>query len=417
MFSKTSLVTVALALLATAVPTVQEEGIRIALPKRSSLTKADGTFDHEKAIIQTYKTINKYRQNLINLEANLGREAFNPGAEIKELAVLPEYLLSKRQSESLTDQNDDTEWTGPVSIGSNGQQFVIDFDTGSSDLWVPNANGCSGCAGKRTYSSSASRTSKKKSGTFSIGYADGSSVSGPIFSDDVTIAGVKSASQTFSAVTTLSSIFNSDPIDGILGLAFPSISELRANPFAQNSYAQGGIPNPVFAFKLASAGSSLFLGGTDTSLYTGSVEYHSVVGNGFWQASGAEALVNGEPVVSGFATIIDSGTTIMYGPPADVEQFYAAIPGSEVYDSDNGLYSFPCDAVPNVAFSWGGKNWAITAENFVLGQADEESCVGALAGQDLGLGNNVWLLGDSFMKNTYTVFDFGQDKVGFATLR
>ncbi|THH23150.1 hypothetical protein EUX98_g8025, partial [Antrodiella citrinella] len=83
MFCKSSLITVALALLATASPIAQPEpvaeGITIALPKRSSLTKADGTFDHDRAIIQTTRTINKHRQNLINLKANRGEEAFNPG--------------------------------------------------------------------------------------------------------------------------------------------------------------------------------------------------------------------------------------------------------------------------------------------------------------------------------------------------
>jgi cathepsin D len=44
-------------------------------------------------------------------------------------------------------------------------------------------------------------------------------------------------------------------------------------------------------------------------------------------------------------------------------------------------------------------------------------CVGALAGQDIGLGDGVWLLGDSFMKNVYSVFDFGTNTVGFASLR
>lgn len=43
-------------------------------------------------------------------------------------------------------------------------------------------------------------------------------------------------------------------------------------------------------------------------------------------------------------------------------------------------------------------------------------CVGTLAGQDLGLGSNVWLLGDSFMKNVYTAFSFQNNAIGFATL-
>lgn len=58
------------------------------------------------------------------------------------------------------------------------------------------------------------------------------------------------------------------------------------------------------------------------------------------------------------------------------------------------------------------------ASSFNLGRVSSGSqyCVGALAGQDLGLGSNVWLLGDSFMKNVYSVFSFDQNSVGFATL-
>jgi cathepsin D len=60
----------------------------------------------------------------------------------------------------------------------------------------------------------------------------------------------------------------------------------------------------------------------------------------------------------------------------------------------------------------------ISAANINLGMTDDGSslCVGALAGVDLGLGDDVWLLGDSFMKNVYTVFDLDQEAIGFATL-
>jgi cathepsin D len=60
----------------------------------------------------------------------------------------------------------------------------------------------------------------------------------------------------------------------------------------------------------------------------------------------------------------------------------------------------------------------IALYSFNLGPTSEGSdqCIGALVGQNLGLGRNVWLLGDSFMKNAYTSFDFGTNQVGFATL-
>ena len=66
----------------------------------------------------------------------------------------------------------------------------------------------------------------------------------------------------------------------------------------------------------------------------------------------------------------------------------------------------------------GADGMGVVVYSFNLGRTEEgsESCVGALAGQDLGLGANVWLLGDSFMKNVYTAFSFDKNAVGFATL-
>ena len=61
---------------------------------------------------------------------------------------------------------------------------------------------------------------------------------------------------------------------------------------------------------------------------------------------------------------------------------------------------------------------SVNASSFNLGPRQDGSglCIGALVGQDMGLGTNVWLVGDSFMKNVYTVFSFEQNAVGFAAL-
>lgn len=415
MSCKASLLIVALALVASASPITQETGIRIPLAKRNSLTKADGTFDRDAAIRQRVRVANKHRQNLINLNRNVGLEHFNEGAYIPPLATVPASVQA-RQSESLKDQEENTEWTGTVSIGTPAQKFTIDFDTGSSDLWVPSSS-CSGCKASSSYKASSSSSSKKKSGTFQIEYGDGSEASGPIYADTVSVAAVKVTGQTLSAVTSESGDLVGDAADGLLGMGFPAISSLNADPFFQTAVEQGAVSEGVFAFKLASSGSELYLGGTDSSLYSGSIEYHALSSSvGYWQIGGASAIVNGETAASGFQTIIDSGTTLMYGPPSAVKKLYGNIQGSKVYDSDEGLYSFPCDNAPSIAFSWGGKIWSISADDFNIGSAGSGQCVGALGGQDLGLGTNVWLLGDTLMMNTYTAFSTNRNAVGFAEL-
>ena len=183
-------------------------------------------------------------------------------------------------------------------------------------------------------------------------------------------------------MTTLSESFDDDPIDGILGLAYPAISNLgqvyalfftftcsalltytSQKPFFNSAMEQGTVKEGVFGFRLADNGSELYLGGTNAEFYTGELEYHPVdKTTGFWQLENAEARVNGAAVVDGFDTIIDSGTTIMYGPPEAVKKVYEAVEGAGVFDEDYGYYYYPCDSPPEVSFSWGGRQWSITAD-------------------------------------------------------
>ncbi|TFY67566.1 hypothetical protein EVJ58_g1536 [Rhodofomes roseus] len=420
MFRKTALITtITLALLSCATPVERDSATGTSIPfaKRSGLTTEDGVFNHALAIQSTIKTHNKHRQNLINLQHN-DPASMNEGSEIRPLRTYNATVgrHERRQKEPTTDEDSDLEWAGTISIGTPAQKFLIDFDTGSSDLWVPSSSCTSSvCTSKDRYTASSSSTSAMKSGNFTIYYGDGSTVSGPKYTDT---AGITSKAQYFSPVTTLSSSFAGDPIDGILGMAYQKISNLAQPPFINQAKTQGSISSASFGMKLASSGSELYIGGTDTSLYKGAPEFHAVTGSGYWQISGAKTMVNNKPVNTGIQTIIDSGTTIMYGPPTAVQAFYKSIPGSSVYDSQNGYYQFPCNSLPTVAFSWGGKSWTVSTANFNLGKVSSKSsyCVGALAGQNLGLGNNVWLLGDSFMKNVYTVFSFDQNAVGFAAL-
>ncbi|KAI0366743.1 protease [Pilatotrama ljubarskyi] len=418
MFVKTSLITLALVLSTRASPVVEGLGVPVPFEKRNGMTTEDGWFDHESAIQQVVYDRNKHRQNMINLEHNIGREAFNDGAEIMPVAHY-DPPSQKRQAEKLTDEGGDEYWAGTISIGTPLKNFLIDFDTGSADLWVPSVN-CtiSACSKKAKYKPSSSTTGVRKDGTFSIQYADGSQVTGPVYTDTVTVAGITAKNQYFSPVNTISDRFGSEARDGLLGMAFPAISNLRQSPFFNTAKTQGAVKSGVFGFKLAKSGSELYLGGTNTKLYTGAIEYHQVTGSGFWQVPGASLLLGSTTVLSGFQTIIDSGTTIIYGPPNDVATLYKSIPGSQLYDQKNGFYSFPCSSVPaNVGFNWGGRTWTISAANFNFGKASSTRCIGAIAGVDLGLGTNTWLLGDSFMKNVYSAFSFDSNSVGFAQLK
>ncbi|KIK64725.1 hypothetical protein GYMLUDRAFT_399781 [Collybiopsis luxurians FD-317 M1] len=397
-------------------------GISIPIRKRSGLADANGIFDPDMANLHVVQTMNKHTQNLLNYYDSQG--TIPEGLEIKAFLPLPSFSTkNKRQSEALTNVGSDELWFGSASIGSNNQSFKVDFDTGSADFWVPSSQCTDDCSSKSKYDPSASTSSQKQPGNFSIHYGDQSTVSGSIYSDAVTIAGITSTDQHFAAVDNLSEAIEKGAFDGILGLAYSTISKLQSPNFFQTAISESAVSSPQFSFYFAAnngAGSELYLGGTNTDLYIGDIEYHPVNKTpGYWKISNASINVgSNRSVVEGIDTVIDSGTTIIYGPIDVVKAFWDAVPESTAFDASPGFYTYPCNQTLNVSFNWGGKDWVIDDKSFNAGATDGSGqyCVGAIAGQNLGLGAATWLVGDSFMKNVYTVFDFGEDQVGFAEL-
>ena len=69
--------------------------------------------------------------------------------------------------------------------------YTVDFDTGSSDLFVPSKDCDSSCSGHTPYDPFASNTSRDLNKTFTLTYGDGSSVNGEQYTDVVTISGLK----------------------------------------------------------------------------------------------------------------------------------------------------------------------------------------------------------------------------------
>jgi cathepsin D len=116
---------------------------------------------------------------------------------------------------------------------------------------------------------------------------------------------------------------------------------------------------------------------------------------------------------------IDTGTTLIGGPTADVTRFYSQI-GGQPYPQSPGYFTYPCNPPPQVSLSFGGQNWSISPDDFLLGQVSTRMCVGSIFAVDLVPSNPTfqpsWIIGDTFLKNVYSVFRSSPPSVGFAQL-
>eukprot|EP01069_Polyplicarium_translucidae_P006267 Polyplicarium_translucidae@DN2933_c0_g1_i1.p3 len=104
--------------------------------------------------------------------------------------------------------------------------------------------------------------------------------------------------------------------DGILGLAWPTISEHQLPPVFEAMLEARAIPQPYFAFYLGdTAGSDgeLLFGGVDTDHFEGQVTWATLIRKMFWEVPVAGMRTGNEIVDIGEHTsaIIDSGTSLI----------------------------------------------------------------------------------------------------------
>ncbi|KAI1321756.1 hypothetical protein EDD11_000032 [Mortierella claussenii] len=324
----------------------------------------------------------------------------------------------------LTNVNPDLEYYGTVSVGTPGQDFKLDFDTGSSDIWFPSST-CSTAACKKhaQFDSSKSSTFKKDGRSWQISYGDSSSASGILGTDVVNVGGI-SVEQTIGLATQESDQFEQGPEDGLFGLGFNTIESVSGvKTFLDNAIAAGSLTKPVVSVFLPSVrrnggtGGEYLFGDIDASKYTGELTYVPVTKQDYWQVAITDVAVGDKSLSQSSEGIIDTGTTLIMVGDEAAKAIHDGINGA-TNDPQNG-WVVPCSlksSTDNISFTMGGTAFNVAVADLAyedLGDGSGNCASGVQGGQ-----NDLWILGDVFIKNNYCVFEQSDSpRIGIAPLK
>ncbi|KAF2148113.1 acid protease [Myriangium duriaei CBS 260.36] len=273
----------------------------------------------------------------------------------------------------------DKQYLCPVSVG--GQILYLNFDTGSTDLWVfstltPGAN-------TKEYEVYDPRHSGHRANgeSWRIRYQDGSGSSGIVFLDTVTIGGVTATNQAVEVATYVSKQFIQDEqIYGLLGLA-PRIGgntcyPRKCIPYFDN--ISGSLAQQLFTVRLRKGKPGTYdFGYIDRSLYRGSISW--VEQDPAWRTSwtfyAGEYSVDGNYYEDAGLSVADTGTTLLLVSNRILEDYYENIPSATVQD---GMVVFDCrDHVPDFHLNI-GKGVFVVPGSFIAWRRQGNTCVGGI---------------------------------------
>uniref|UniRef100_A0A8C8E9P3 Peptidase A1 domain-containing protein n=1 Tax=Otus sunia TaxID=257818 RepID=A0A8C8E9P3_9STRI len=279
---------------------------------------------------------------------------------------------------------------GEISIGTPPQNFLVLFDTGSSNLWVPSTY-CQtpACESHAMFNCSLSSTFSDIGVTYTLRYGFGD-LSVVLGSDTVT----NMMQQNQLTEPIFSFYYSRHSLD-------PSFSSFTLHPHILPMHlciTSLSTDNPTYNY-----GGEVILGGVDPQLYTGEVLWTPVVQEIYWKIATGWCS-------QGCHGIVDTGTFLLTIPGQFMSTFLQQL-GAE--ESDDGVGGEDA-LMPTLYFAISGAQLSLPPSVYVLNNDGvcnvgvESTYVSSTNGQPL------WILGNVFLRQYYSIFDIANNRVGFA---
>ena len=207
---------------------------------------------------------------------------------------------------------------------------------------------------------------------------------------------------------TSGAMFLVSQLDGILGLAYPTISVDKLPVFIQDS----NLSDHSFSFYLHNNPdqSYMMIPGIDEDAKFEKIQTHAVKQQGYW-ALNLTGLKQGDKdiAVDNIMGVIDSGTSLIAGPKSIVDPL---IDGISVDKRCKGI-----ESLPDITFKLDDHEYVLTYNDYVLkvGSDSNPQCILGIQSIDAPEGFNYIIMGDVFMRPYPTHFDYDKNEVTFFT--
>ncbi|KAF3765055.1 acid protease [Cryphonectria parasitica EP155] len=338
--------------------------------------------------------------------------------------------LSGRQATASLVNEADTSYLIELTFGSNAQAVKVAIDTGSDELFVDpdcedpdfTSDEQQECDADGTYTPSTSTTSKTTGETSQIVYGSGA-VDIAYYIDSI---GIPGASQNLTSVQFGKATESEDLNEGILGLGFGNGVNLNYSNFVDALQEQGLTNTKAFSVALGTsdtAGGTIVFGGVDTKKFAGSLtsldiaspedgdiqRYAVAMSSLSYKSSSGTTKYSGSSLSE---IVLDTGSSLCELPSAIVTAMANDVGAQE--DSESGLYVVDCNAASSsdaLEFAFDGVTINVPMSDFVL--QDGTACVLGVMALESGTGID-GLLGDTFLRNAYVVFDQTNMKISMA---
>eukprot|EP00927_Polykrikos_kofoidii_P023790 TRINITY_DN21790_c0_g1_i3.p1 TRINITY_DN21790_c0_g1~~TRINITY_DN21790_c0_g1_i3.p1 ORF type:complete len:711 (+),score=98.12 TRINITY_DN21790_c0_g1_i3:310-2442(+) len=175
------------------------------------------------------------------------------------------------------------------TVQEESQIWVV-FDTGSTNIWIASDlcdNGPCVQKGRRRFDHGKSVTFRFPPDQVGLTVEFGTgTLEGPLGTDNLHIGPFTVYNQSFALMERqIGDVFTSVPLEGILGLAFPSMAFHGKQPFFDNVIQQRSLERNEFAFYLSRdnpSSNAVFWGGVDPTFFEGDIVYFPVVDPYYW---------------------------------------------------------------------------------------------------------------------------------------